>query len=147
MYKDPQDSDLYRWTTHAKMKMRQWNLSAARVKRVIRAPLRMETGVAEKTIAVMQPQSVRRGPDGKKTWNAEIWVMYKLGKRRKPSTEVKSGISSVDPVKAAKIRKVRSALQNRDKQIVVISAWRYPAQTKEGEPLPPEIWDEINEVS
>jgi hypothetical protein len=30
--------------------------------------------------------------------------------------------------------------------MTIISAWRYPGQTKPGEALPQEIWDEIAEI-
>lgn len=64
------------WTEHAKFKMRQYGLSEARVKRVLRAPSRIEAGIAPRTVAVMAPtQSKRRH---------EIWCMYQdTSKKRK----------------------------------------------------------------
>jgi len=55
------------WTNHAQAKMRYYRLSASRVKRVIKAPERVEEGIAEKTIAVMQPFGNKK--------DKEIWVM------------------------------------------------------------------------
>lgn len=69
------------WTEHAKFKMRQYGLSEARVRRVLRNPVRTEAGIAPKTVAVMQPaqtsasQKFQSGKSVKK-WSQELWVMY-----------------------------------------------------------------------
>lgn len=55
------------WTKHAEMKMRYYRLSPSRVKRVIHSPERVEEGIAEDTIAAMQPFGNKK--------NKEIWVM------------------------------------------------------------------------
>ncbi len=56
--------------------MRQYGLSEARVKRVIHSPLRVEEGIAEDTVAIMQPATVKRMEKGKPAeWSQEIWVM------------------------------------------------------------------------
>lgn len=47
--------------------MRYYRLSEQRVKRVIRNPMRVEEGIAESTIAVMQPFGNKK--------DKEIWVM------------------------------------------------------------------------
>lgn len=47
--------------------MRYYRLSESRVKRVIRAPERVEEGIAPDTIAVMQPYGNKK--------DREIWVM------------------------------------------------------------------------
>ncbi len=58
--------------------MRQYGLSEARVKRVLRNPVRTEAGIAPKTVAVMQPnhppKTGQLGKAGK--WSQELWVMY-----------------------------------------------------------------------
>jgi len=46
-----------------------YGLSPDRVKRVIRSPKRVEEGIAENTIAVMQPSTNLKKP-------SEVWVMY-----------------------------------------------------------------------
>ncbi len=92
------------WTKHAEMKMRYYKLPPSRVKRVIRAPYRIEGGIAENTIAVMQPYGNKK--------DKEIWAMV---------------------------------ADTRDKR-KIISAWRYPARTKPGEPLPEEILKEFREA-
>ena len=69
-FKIPKDDAKYHWTQHSGRKMMHYGLSADRVKRVIRAPRRMEAGVAPGTLAVMQPAGT-----SKKPW--EVWVMYR----------------------------------------------------------------------
>ena len=68
------------WTHHSRAKMRQYRLSEARVKRVLHSPKRIEEGIAPKTIAMMQPASLRR-TIGKTDWNQEIWIMLVQEKR------------------------------------------------------------------
>jgi len=60
------------WTSHAKAKMMHYRLSPARIRRVLHSPKRTEEGIAPKTIAMMQPASMKRGG----TWSQEIWVMF-----------------------------------------------------------------------
>ena len=67
------------WTIHAQVKMRQYRLSPARVRRVLRSPRRTEEGVAPKTVAVMQPASLK----SKDTWTQEIWVMVQDGPKKR----------------------------------------------------------------
>lgn len=55
------------WTAHARFKLRQYGLSEARVKRVLRNPVRVEAGIAPRTVAVMQPAGNKKH---------ELWVMY-----------------------------------------------------------------------
>ncbi len=76
------------------------------MKRVLNYPKRVEGGIAEKTIALMQAAGTARNP-------YEIWVM----------------------------------VQDTPKRRKVISAWRYPGQTKSGEPLPESILKEFREAS
>lgn len=58
------------WTFHAKAKMQYYKLSEGRVRRVIKSALRIEEGIAEGTIALMQPQ-------GRGKSEHEIWVMVR----------------------------------------------------------------------
>ncbi len=96
------------WTRHAQAKMAFYKLSEQRVARVMHSPKRTEEGVAPKTVAMMQPASIKTmagrpafakkvdETSKKETWSQEIWVMVQdLGKQRK-----------------------------------IISAWRYPGMTK-----------------
>lgn len=52
-----------------------YRLSPARVRRVLNTPKRVEEGVAPKTIAMMQPGSLKRSAPGREAWTQEIWVM------------------------------------------------------------------------
>ncbi|MFA5986644.1 MAG: hypothetical protein WC819_04840 [Parcubacteria group bacterium] len=141
--KSPKNSEKYYWTEHAKAKMRQYGLSAQRVTRVIRSPQRKEESiVGNGTIAVMQPQSTRRDASGKKTWNSEIWVMYKYAKKKVSPTDAQKVSAEDNPM----MRFLNNVAQNQ-KQIHIISAWRYPGKTEPGESLPDEITDEIAEIA
>ncbi len=76
-YHQPQNDKKYEWTNHVVGKMFFYRLSESQVKRVMRSPKRVEKGIAEGTIAMMQPAQT-----AKKT---EIWVMYqelKGGRKR-----------------------------------------------------------------
>lgn len=64
-----------KWTSHAKMKMQYYRLSEGRVRRVLHSPMRIEEGIAEDTIAMMQPVSLTKSIKGQEDWNQEIWVM------------------------------------------------------------------------
>ena len=139
MFKDPKNSEKYFWTEHVKKKMRQYGLSAQRITRVIRSPYRVEESiVGNGTIAVMQPQSTRRDAQGNKTWNNEIWVMYKFAKKHKTVDEVSAS--------AAMTCFLQKIAQDQ-KQMQIISAWRYPGKTEPGASFPDEISDEIAEIA
>lgn len=65
----PKDNERISWTKHAKEKMRQYQLSEKRLKRVLKNPKRKEVGVAPRTIAIMQLAGTKKHP-------TEIWLMY-----------------------------------------------------------------------
>lgn len=65
-----QNITTYHWTHHVREKMKYYQLSEQRARRVIRNPARAEEGIASGTTAVMQPIEKQR-----KT-TQEIWVMY-----------------------------------------------------------------------
>ena len=71
------------WTHHARAKMNFYRLSQARVRRVLQTPARVEEGVAPKTIAMMQPASLKRSLRGRETWTQEIWVMVQDSPRER----------------------------------------------------------------
>ena len=97
------------WTHHARFKMNYYKLSEARIRKVLHSPKRVEDGVAIKTIAVMQPSSIKflKNDNSKtsssqknirfETWSQEIWVMFQ---------------------------------DLKDKR-VIISAWRFPGMSKQ----------------
>ena len=63
--KDPK----YHWTEHVTRKMMFYGLSPDRIRRTIRHPKRVEEGIAENTIGVMQSSTNIKKP-------TEVWVMY-----------------------------------------------------------------------
>jgi len=59
-----------------------YRLSESRVRRVIHSPKRVEEGIAPKTIAMMQPASMKT-KSGKPYWTQEIWVMIQEERSRR----------------------------------------------------------------
>lgn len=55
------------WTAHSRDKMRQYRLTEGRIRRILHTPHRVEEGIAEGTIAMMQ-RSTGKNP-------YELWVM------------------------------------------------------------------------
>lgn len=99
------------WTSHVKAKMRQYGLSEARVRRVLHSPLRVEEGIAEDTVAMMQPAAVKATLKGRPAeWTQEIWVMIseKPRERRVVSAWRYPGKTKPgDPIPAEILREVR----------------------------------------
>lgn len=139
--KPPKNSDKYEWTEHVFFKMRQYGLSEQKVRSVIRAPKRTETGIAADTVAVMQPAgTVKKDAQGQEKWPQEIWVLYKvkgIKEKSKDETRLK---------KIGTSAKAKKMLEMTDKKLVIISAWRYPGMAPERDPIPEEIWREIEEM-
>ncbi|MEI8103934.1 MAG: hypothetical protein WCG84_03500 [Candidatus Moraniibacteriota bacterium] len=104
------------WTPHAEYKMKGYGLSRQRVLRIIRHPERVEEGILDGAVAVMQPVSVKI-VEGKKIWRQEIWAMYLVGKK---ALKGKSGSG-----------------------LYVVSAWRYPGVSPKRAPIPAEIMREV----
>lgn len=71
----PKDTERIHWTSHAKRKMRQYQLSEKRLKRVLRFPARKEEGVALETCAIMQRSGTKKRPK-------EIWLMYQIKNKK-----------------------------------------------------------------
>lgn len=65
------------WTNHAQNKMRFYNLSEQRVRRVLNSSERIENGIAPNTIAMMQVAGNGKHP-------YEIWVMITKNQKYKP---------------------------------------------------------------
>ncbi len=63
------------WTSHAKIKLKQYRFSEKRVLRIFRRPDRIEEGIAPGTIAAMQITGTRRKP-------TEAWTMYVVMKNK-----------------------------------------------------------------
>lgn len=137
-FREPKNSDRFEWTKHIQMKMRQYGISESRVKRVVRAPQRVEHGVADGTAAAMQPLSTRRDPaTGRKVWTQEIWVMYCA------KSKVKSQKSKDELHEAGSGAMQRVTAMLAPPKMRLISVWRYPGVSKERDGIPPEIWDEM----
>ncbi|MFZ1720218.1 MAG: hypothetical protein WAU28_02590 [Candidatus Moraniibacteriota bacterium] len=127
----------YQFTEHSRFKMQQYNLSEQRVTRIIRAPKRTEEGIAHKTIAVMQPGTVKRDAKGKETWTQEIWVMYQL---RRGEANHKSQITIPKQITN---HNSQNPEVNQSTQLRIISAWRYPGMSPKRNPIPEEILREL----
>ena len=144
-FRIPKNTDKYQWTLHSIEKMKYYGLSAQRVLRVIRNPQRVEEGIVEKTIAVMQPTSVRhsRTTAGKpaKKWSSEIWTMYQIsakgGKVQSSKFKVQNNIENLNTNKLMKLKA---------KKLKIISAWRYPGISPKKDPIPSDILDEIENI-
>ena len=91
------------WTAHSQDKMRQYRLSEARVRRIMHTPHRVEEGIAEGTVAMMQ-RSTGKNP-------YELWVMVvdKPGERKVISAWRYPGVT--EP-RAELPYSVRSALES-----------------------------------
>lgn len=120
----------YQFTLHSQYKMQQYGLSEQRVRSVIRSPKRREEGIMPKTVAVMQPVSMKK-IEGKEVWKQEIWVMFQL---RNQERAPKKGERRIGHAFAP--QKVR-----------IISAWRYPGVSPKRNPIPEEILRELEEGS
>jgi hypothetical protein len=126
-------SGRYQFTEHSRFKMQQYNLSEQRVTRIIRAPKRTEEGIAEKTIAVMQPGgTVKRDAKGKETWTQEIWVMF-VRQSAKNSQQKTEDTRDNNP----------RFLLPAHCSLKIISAWRYPGMSPKRNPIPDEILREL----
>ncbi len=141
LIKIPQNSDKYFWTKHAIMKMKEYSLSAQRIKRVIRSPWRKETGIAKNTIAVMQPVSSKRDKKGNKIWKSEIWVMYQLVYSNK--LEEKGLKNKIFQEKKGKMKNIL----NYNQQLKIISAWRFPGVSPAKNPIPESILNELDNIN
>lgn len=108
-----------------------YGLSADRIKRVMRSPKRSENGIAEGTIAVMQPA-------GSKTRPSEVWVMYAVS--NKPHTLSLSKGSYND-----KSLDKLGMIGQKANQKIVITAWRYPgvSPVRDEIPIPADILEEL----
>lgn len=75
--KKPKNTNKIIWTKHSLEKMRFYNLSENRLKRVLKNPNRKQEGIAPATLAVMQRTGTKKHP-------TEIWIMFRdFGKKIK----------------------------------------------------------------
>ncbi len=133
------------FTKHAEYKMQYYRLSPQRVKSVMFAPRRVEVGIAPKTIAMMQPASIKY-----KSIEAGVLAPKKKVSSKYGVTPANSGAQVVMPAKAGTRASSLSLssfsssqktaitwsseiwvmVQDIAGQRKVISAWRYPGVTK-----------------
>ena len=129
----------YLWTQHAQWKMKYYGLSKQKVSGIIRRPDRIEKGVAGNgTVAVMQAVSPKL-IDGKKVWKQEIWTMYQKKRTKKKAT---MGAVGQDE-RVAHLQR----MLNKDGEVKIISAWRYPGVSPKNNPIPEEIFREMEEIA
>jgi hypothetical protein len=85
MRQDKFQDGIFYWTKHSQEKLRQYGLSASRIKRLIRHPERIEAGIAPETWASMQSAGSQKHP-------YEIWTMYVIekSKGKSPKSKVKT---------------------------------------------------------
>ncbi|MBI5421329.1 MAG: hypothetical protein HZA35_03410 [Parcubacteria group bacterium] len=114
----------YVWTQHVKHKMQFYQLSEARVKRVIRFPERIEEGIAPDTVACMQKAGSTKKPH-------EIWAMYQMQNKKLKTKNKKNENVSIytNPV-----------------SLKIISAWKYPGISPKNNPIPQDILDELRSM-
>ncbi len=119
------------WTKHSEEKMRFYNLSKMCLRKLLRKPDRVETGVALRTVAIMQKTGTKKYP-------REIWLMYQKDKKNKlQESEFRNKIKN---------NLTQDVLPQREK-ITIISAWRYPGVSPEGHPpIPEDIAREISNL-
>ena len=149
-WKNPKNTDKYYWTAHVAEKMHYYGLSEQKVLGVIRRPVRIETGIAENTVAVMIPVgNIKKNKkpsmwnrsfndDGQQEkWSQEIWVMYQT-KKQKTKNKV--------TIQNEKLKELQDKI-NSNKKITIISAWRYPGVSPKKNPIPADILREIEALN
>ena len=156
-WKNPKNTDKYYWTAHVAEKMHYYGLSEQKVLGVIRRPQRIETGIAENTVAVMIPVgNIKKNKkpsmwnrsfndDGEQEkWSQEIWVLYQTI-RQKSAIKNQKKLKIVSENKNLKLKELQNKI-NLNKKITIISAWRYPGVSPKKNPIPEEIMREIEEI-
>jgi len=115
-FREPRDTERVVWTEHVKEKMKFYNLSESRLKKLLRNPERIEEGIAPRTVAIMQTTKSKRP--------TEIWLMYQV-----VPFKTKNQISN---------------FKKRERKMKIISAWRYPGKSPVGQPpIPDEVINDL----
>ena len=73
-FKIPKNDGKYYWTSHIVQKMIYYKISPSRVKRIIRAPDRIEESIVPGLVAAMKKFS--------KSAKEEIWTIYKVDHKK-----------------------------------------------------------------
>lgn len=97
------------WTQHAVAKALFYGLTPSRVKKIFRAPDRVEEGVVPKTVAMMQKV-------GKGKRQTEIWVMWQKGKGGQKKIITAWRYPGISPVRKVPIpQEILEELKIKDK--------------------------------
>ncbi len=139
--KQPKNDSRYEWTQHAWMKMQYYGMSEGRIKRIVRFPARIEEGIADDTVAVMQPADSKN--------YQELWVMYTLTNGRNPTTDNKQQSASRRTISKNKEKMEQNLEQifgTGGNKIRVITAWRYPGKSPARDPIPEDVLLEIKNL-
>ncbi len=107
------DDRKFKWTDHAKRKVMHYGLSPNKIKSIIRAPQRLEESIVEGVAAAMRVAGSRKNP-------YEVWTMFQVIEKRGKDIKMNG-------------KKLPGKPQ---KQIKIISAWKYPGFTEPGDPVP-----------
>lgn len=130
--KQPKNDFRYEWTSHAWMKMQYYGISEGRIKRIIRFPTRIEEGIADDTVAVMQTAGTSK--------HQEIWVMYSLVQ---PQAKIKD---KKEKTKDKFENNLDMILGKGGKKFRIITAWRYPGKSPERDPIPEDVLMEVRSL-
>ena len=157
-WKNPKNTDKYYWTAHVAEKMHYYGLSEQKVLGVIRRPQRIETGIAENTVAVMIPVgNIKKNKkpsmwnrsfndDGQQEkWSQEIWVLYQTSKQKSKSSDQKKLETQIKKLESKE--KAKKLIDLIPKKLTIISAWRYPGVSPKKNPIPEEIMRELEEIA
>lgn len=140
-WKPPKNTEKYYWTAHVANKMRYYGLSSQKILGVINRPKRIETGIAQDTVAVMIPAGTIKKEGKEESWKQEIWVMYQLKNLKFKISNLKLDAEK----KNQKLKELQEKV-NTKKQITIISAWRFPGMSPKNNPIPDEIIRELEEL-
>ncbi len=113
-FKEPKNNKDFYWTAHIKRKMRYYQISEGRLKRILRHPKRKEKGIAPNTVALMQSAGTKKP--------TEIWLMYQLvgKKKRMISAWRYPGISPKSeqiPIPDDIVRELKESILNFSKDV------------------------------
>jgi len=101
-----------------------YRLSEQRVARVLHSPRRVEEGVAPKTVAMMQPASVRTRTE------AVLSDVSHRGVERNRRTLSNETSDSKSKPKESWSQEIWVMVQDIGKERKIVSAWRYPGMTR-----------------
>jgi hypothetical protein len=141
----PKNDHKYHWTMHSQFKIKQYGLSANKIKRIIRFPDRKEEGIAPNTVAVMKRRN-RNNPQ-----KGEIWVMYQ---RKLKVQNSKLKVENTNPdvsTKGGRLSVIshQPAVESLLGKIKIISAWVYPGVSPKSEEIfvPDDAWEELENIN